>query len=80
MIQGLLLFFQECGAIRATIEEIYQEWGRVKGTPIQVTDQSGEKKVLKKTNIQRESAVYVLIPVRLHVFQIFHVELCRETK
>jgi hypothetical protein len=28
--------------------EIYQEWGRVKGTPIQVTDQSGAKKVLKK--------------------------------
>ncbi len=29
-------------------QEVYQEWGRVKGTPIQVTDQSGEKKVLKK--------------------------------
>ena len=29
-------------------QEVYQEWGRVKGTPIQVTDQSGEKKVLKR--------------------------------
>jgi MFS family permease len=29
-------------------QEVYQEWGKVKGNPIQVTDQSGEKKVLKK--------------------------------
>jgi 4-amino-4-deoxy-L-arabinose transferase and related glycosyltransferases of PMT family len=29
-------------------EEVYKQWGRVKGTPIQVTDQNGEKKVLKK--------------------------------
>jgi len=29
-------------------QEIYQEWGRIKGTPIQVTDQNGEKKVIKK--------------------------------
>jgi len=29
-------------------QEVYQEWGRVKGTPIQITDQSGEKKVLKR--------------------------------
>jgi hypothetical protein len=29
-------------------QEAYQQWGRVKGTPIQVTDQSGEKKVLKR--------------------------------
>ncbi|MEI6049058.1 MAG: DUF2723 domain-containing protein [Bacteroidota bacterium] len=29
-------------------QPIYEEWGRVKGTPIQVTDQSGEKKVIKK--------------------------------
>ncbi|MCX6255766.1 MAG: DUF2723 domain-containing protein [Bacteroidia bacterium] len=26
----------------------YKEWGRIKGIPIQVTDQSGEKKVIKK--------------------------------
>ena len=29
-------------------EEVYKQWGRIKGTPIQVTDQNGEKKVLKK--------------------------------
>jgi len=29
-------------------EPIYEEWGRVKGTPIQVTDQNGDKKVIKK--------------------------------
>ncbi len=29
-------------------QEVYQEWGRVKGTSIQVTEQTGEKKVLKK--------------------------------
>jgi MFS family permease len=29
-------------------EEVYKQWGRVKGTPIQVTDQNSEKKVLKK--------------------------------
>ena len=29
-------------------QEVYKQWARVKGTPIQVTDQSGEKKVLKK--------------------------------
>jgi hypothetical protein len=29
-------------------QEAYQDWGKVKGTPVQVTDQSGEKKVLKR--------------------------------
>ncbi len=29
-------------------EDIYKEWGRVTGTPVQVTDQSGEKKVIRK--------------------------------
>jgi hypothetical protein len=29
-------------------KEVYEQWGRVKGTPIQVTDQVGNKKVLKK--------------------------------
>ncbi len=28
--------------------EAYQQWGKVQGIPIQVTDQSGEKKVIKK--------------------------------
>jgi hypothetical protein len=29
-------------------QQLYQEWGKVKGTPIQVTDQSGEKRVIRK--------------------------------
>ena len=33
-------------------QEVYQEWGRVKGTPIQVTDQNGRKEGYQKTNFQ----------------------------
>ena len=51
MIQGLLPFSQGCGAIRADHQEIYKEWGRIKGTPIQITDQSGEKKIIKKPQV-----------------------------
>ena len=29
-------------------QAVYEEWGRVKGTPIQVEDQNGDKKVIKK--------------------------------
>jgi hypothetical protein len=29
-------------------ESVYEEWGKVKGTPIQVEDQNGEKKVIRK--------------------------------
>ena len=29
-------------------ESIYEEWGKVKGTPIQIEDQDGEKKVVRK--------------------------------
>ncbi|MDO9340243.1 MAG: DUF2723 domain-containing protein [Bacteroidales bacterium] len=29
-------------------QAVYEEWGRIKGTPIQVTDQNGVKKVIKK--------------------------------
>ena len=28
--------------------EIYQQWGKVKGTPVQITDQNGEKKVIRR--------------------------------
>jgi hypothetical protein len=28
--------------------QVYEEWGEVKGTPIQVTDASGEKKIVRK--------------------------------
>jgi hypothetical protein len=29
-------------------EQIYQEWGKIKGIPLSVTDRSGEKQILKK--------------------------------
>jgi hypothetical protein len=29
-------------------QEVYEQWGRVKGTPIQVEDPNGEKKVIRK--------------------------------
>jgi hypothetical protein len=29
-------------------QAVYEQWGRVRGTPIQVTDQNGEKKVIRK--------------------------------
>jgi hypothetical protein len=29
-------------------QPVYEEWGRVKGTPVQITDQNGEKKIIKK--------------------------------
>jgi hypothetical protein len=29
-------------------QSIYEEWGKVKGTPVQVEDQNGEKKVIRK--------------------------------
>ncbi len=29
-------------------QQVYMEWGKIKGTPVQVTDPSGEKKILRK--------------------------------
>jgi hypothetical protein len=29
-------------------KQVYEEWGRVKGTPVQVTDQQGEKTIIRK--------------------------------
>jgi hypothetical protein len=29
-------------------QEVYQQWGRVVGTPVQITDQNGEKKVVRR--------------------------------
>jgi MFS family permease len=43
-----ITLFPRMWSDQADHQEIYQQWGRVKGTPIQVEDQSGEKKVVKK--------------------------------
>ena len=48
MIQDLLHFSQECGAIRVIISRFIKNGEEYKGTPIQVTDQNGEKKVVRK--------------------------------
>lgn len=46
--ERFMTFFPRMWSDQADHKEIYQEWGRVKGTPIQVTDQSGEKSVIRK--------------------------------
>ena len=43
-----ITFFPRVWSDQSEHQEIYREWGRIKGTPLQVTDQSGEKKVIKK--------------------------------
>src|SRR5674536_199447 len=40
-------------------EEVYKQWGRVKGTPIQVTDQNGEKTVLKRQTFKAVSYTHL---------------------
>jgi hypothetical protein len=43
-----LTFFPRMWSDQEDHQQVYEEWGRVKGTSIQVTDQSGEKKVVKR--------------------------------
>jgi hypothetical protein len=43
-----ITFFPRMWSDQSDHQQIYQEWGKVKGTPVQVTDQAGEKKVLKR--------------------------------
>jgi hypothetical protein len=43
-----LTLFPRMWSDQSDHEEIYQSLGRIKGTPIQVTDQNGEKKVVRK--------------------------------
>ena len=54
-----LTLFPRMWSDQADHKEVYQQWGRVKGTPIQVTDQSGEKKVLKRPTF-RENIRFML--------------------
>ena len=41
-------FFPRMWSDQSDHQEVYEQWGKVKGTPIQVTDQSGESKVLRR--------------------------------
>jgi hypothetical protein len=43
-----ITFFPRMWSDQSEHEQQYEEWGRIKGTPIQITDQSGEKKIVKK--------------------------------
>jgi hypothetical protein len=45
---GFITLFPRMWSDQSDHKEVYEQWGRVKGTPIQVTDQAGNKKVLKK--------------------------------
>ena len=41
-------FFPRMWSDQADHRQVYEEWGGIKGTPIQVTDPSGEKSVVRK--------------------------------
>lgn len=43
-----ITFFPRMWSDQPDHQAVYEEWGRVKGIPLQVTDQNGEKKVIKK--------------------------------
>jgi hypothetical protein len=43
-----VILFPRMWSDQSDHEAIYEEWGKVKGTPIQVEDQNGEKKVIRK--------------------------------
>jgi len=44
----MLTIFPRMWSDQPDHQEVYQEWGAVKGTPVQVTDQSGKTKVVKR--------------------------------
>ncbi|MCX6325765.1 MAG: DUF2723 domain-containing protein [Bacteroidia bacterium] len=54
-----ITFFPRIWSDQSDHQQIYEEWGRIKGTPIQVTDQSGEKKIIKKPRFS-ENLRYML--------------------
>jgi Protein of unknown function (DUF2723) len=43
-----ITLFPRMWSDQADHQPVYEEWGRVKGTPVQVTEQNGEKKVIRK--------------------------------
>jgi hypothetical protein len=43
-----ITLFPRMWSDQADHQEVYRQWGRVKGIPVQVEDQAGEKKVVKK--------------------------------
>jgi hypothetical protein len=43
-----ITFFPRMWSEQPEHQAAYEEWGQVKGTPVQVTDQNGEKKIIKR--------------------------------
>jgi MFS family permease len=43
-----ITLFPRMWSTQSDHQAVYEEWGKVKGTPIQVTDQNGDKKVIKR--------------------------------
>lgn len=43
-----LTLFPRMWSDQSDHQEVYQEWGKVRGTSVQVTDQDGQKKVIKR--------------------------------
>ena len=43
-----ITFFPRMWSDQSDHQRVYQEWSRMKGVPVQVTDQSGEKKIIRK--------------------------------
>jgi len=43
-----ITFFPRMWSDQSDHQQVYQEWSRMKGVPVQVTDQNGEKKIIRK--------------------------------
>lgn len=52
-------------------QEIYKEWGRIEGTPVQVTDQSGERKIIRKPRFIENLRFMVSYQVGYMYFRYF---------
>ncbi|HNW56201.1 MAG TPA: DUF2723 domain-containing protein [Bacteroidales bacterium] len=46
--ERFITFFPRMWSDQSDHVELYKQWGAIKGTPVQVTDQSGEKSVVRK--------------------------------
>ena len=61
-------------------EQVYKEWSKMKGVPVQVTDQNGKKKIVRKPTFIENLRFMISYQIRLYVFQVFHVELLGQTE
>jgi hypothetical protein len=52
-------------------QQVYREWGKIKGVPVQVTDQSGEKKTIRKPTFAENLRFMFAYQVRYMYFRYF---------